>query len=67
MSEERKALSTMDDIMKQLEEGVETFFTSEKYTEYLKVLSRFHTYSVNNSLLIASQRPDAMHDTLPRA
>lgn len=59
MSEERKALSTMDDIMKQLEEGVETFFTSEKYTEYLKVLSRFHTYSVNNSLLIASQRPDA--------
>jgi len=56
--EERKPM-TMDDIMKKLEEGVEEYFTSEKYTEFLSVMSKFTQYSFNNTLLIASQRPDA--------
>lgn len=56
--EERKTM-TMDDIMKKLEEGVEEYFTSEKYTEYLSVMSKFTQYSFNNTILIASQRPDA--------
>lgn len=32
---------------------------SATYIEWLKTMSRFHSYSVNNSLLIAFQRPDA--------
>lgn len=49
----------MDSIMKSLENGVEDFFTSEKYGEYLKTMTKFHRYSFNNTLLIAMQRPDA--------
>lgn len=49
----------MDSIMKSLESGVEDFFTSEKYGEYLKTMTKFHRYSFNNTLLIAMQRPDA--------
>lgn len=49
----------MDSIMKSLESGVEDFFTSEKYGEYLKTMTKFHRYSFNNTILIAMQRPDA--------
>ncbi len=49
----------LDSIMKSLESGVEDFFTSEKYGEYLKTMTKFHRYSFNNTLLIAMQRPEA--------
>lgn len=49
----------MDSIIKSLESGVEDFFTSEKYGEYLKTMTKFHRYSFNNTLLIAMQRPEA--------
>ena len=49
----------MDSIMKSLESGVSDFFTSEKYGEYLKTMTKFHRYSFNNTLLIAMQRPEA--------
>lgn len=42
-----------------LEKGIQELFESERYKEYLKVMSRLHNYSFNNSLLIAMQRPDA--------
>lgn len=45
--------------LQRLEEGVEEIFTSGKYMEYLTVMSRFHSYSSNNCMLIAWQRPDA--------
>ena len=35
------------------------FFTSEKYITYLQVMSKFHTYSANNQVLIAMQMPEA--------
>ena len=47
------------EITDRLEAGVQAVFDSESYKEYLKCMSRFHRYSVNNSLLIALQRPDA--------
>lgn len=47
------------EIMERLEQGVQELFTSEKYTEYLKTMSRFHNYSFNNTLLIAAQKPGA--------
>lgn len=49
----------MYEITKQLEEGVKALFTSERYTEYLKTMSKFYNYSFNNTVLIALQRPEA--------
>lgn len=49
----------MEQISKQLEEGVKQFFTSETYKDYLQTMSKFHNYSFNNVLLIALQRPGA--------
>lgn len=46
-------------ITEQLEQGVAEIFTSEKYTEYLNTMSKFHNYSFNNTLLIAMQKPEA--------
>ena len=56
-----KSISTVqiDEITKKLEEGVKALFDSEKYMNYLKVMSKFHNYSFNNTLLIAMQRPEA--------
>lgn len=39
--------------------GVRGVFESARYRRYLAVMSRFHSYSANNCLLIAMQRPDA--------
>jgi len=47
------------EITEQLERGVKELFDSEKYANYLKTMSRFHTYSTRNTLLIHMQRPDA--------
>ena len=47
------------EITEGLEAGVQAVFESDNYREYLKCMSRFHNYSVNNCLLIALQRPDA--------
>lgn len=49
----------IDSIMKSLENGVADLFSSERYTEYLRTMAKFHNYSFNNTLLIALQRPDA--------
>ena len=49
----------MKEITDRLQAGLEELFSSEKYTEYLRVMSQFHHYSFNNTLLIALQRPDA--------
>lgn len=49
----------MKEIMERLEQGVKDIFTSEMYTEYLKTMSQFHSYSFNNTLLIHMQKPDA--------
>ena len=45
--------------LERLEQGVQEFMTSEKFTEYLKCVSSFYKYSVNNTILIASQDPQA--------
>ncbi|MCD8336386.1 MAG: DUF3849 domain-containing protein [Lachnospiraceae bacterium] len=49
----------MKEITERLEQGVQEFFTSERYADYLRTMSQFHSYSFNNTLLIAMQRPDA--------
>jgi len=47
------------DALAKLEQGVKDVFTSEKYAEFLKTYSKFHKYSINNSIMILMQKPDA--------
>lgn len=47
------------EITDQLEAGIQELFESEKYKQYLRTLSKFHSYSLNNTILIATQKPDA--------
>lgn len=54
-----KIPSETEEIAKRLEEGVRDVFHSQKYMDYLKVMSQFHEYSLNNTLLIMMQRPSA--------
>ena len=46
-------------ITDQLEAGIQALFESEAFKNYLKTLSKFHDYSLNNTILIAMQKPDA--------
>ena len=39
--------------------GILEVFESERYKEYLRIMSKFHHYSFNNTMLIALQKPDA--------
>lgn len=43
----------------QLDKGVRELFASGRWQDYLAFLSRFHRYSVNNTIAIYLQRPDA--------
>ena len=45
----------------KLEQGILDFMSGEQYLDYLRVMSKFHSYSYSNSILIAMQRPDATH------
>jgi antirestriction protein ArdC len=49
----------IDVITEQLKEGVRKVCSSQSYQDYLKAMARFHHYSVNNSILIWMQKPDA--------
>lgn len=49
----------LKEITDRLEQGISELFESERYKEYLSVMSKFHNYSFNNTLLIAMQKPDA--------
>ena len=49
----------LKDITDSIERGIQDLFQSDKYTEYLRTMSRFHKYSVNNTMLIYMQKPDA--------
>ena len=51
----------LKEITDRLEQGITELFNSERFKEYLQVMSKFHNYSFNNTLLIAMQKPDASH------
>mgnify|MGYP001466489164 FL=1 len=54
-----KPAEKLKEITDRLEQGISELFESERYKEYLRVMSKFHNYSFNNTLLIAMQKPDA--------
>lgn len=47
------------EVTERLEQGVKELFESERYQAYLRAMSKFHDYSLNNTLLILLQKPDA--------
>ena len=49
----------LKEITDGIEAGIRDMFQSEKYFQYLRTMSRFHKYSVNNTMLIYMQRPNA--------
>ena len=54
-----KPTEKLKEVTDRLEQGITELFDSERYREYLRVMSKFHNYSFNNTLLIAMQKPDA--------
>ena len=61
MAEKQTNKERLKDITDSIETGIKELFESDKYRQYLATMSRFHKYSVNNTMLIYMQRPDATH------
>lgn len=54
-----KPAEKLKEITDRLEQGISEIFESDRYKEYLNTMSKFHNYSVNNTILISMQKPDA--------
>ena len=59
MADNQSSKDRLREITAGIEEGIKQLFDSEKYAQYLQTMSRFHRYSVNNVMLIHSQKPNA--------
>ena len=59
MAEKQTNKERLKDITDSIERGIQDLFQSDKYAEYLRTMSRFHKYSVNNQMLIYMQKPNA--------
>lgn len=61
MAEKSTNKVRLKEITARIEQGVKEVFTSGKYADYLRTMSRFTHYSTNNRLLIYMQNPKASH------
>ena len=52
MPEKQTNRERLKEITDSIEQGIQELFQSEKYQQYLRTMSRFHRYSVNNTMLI---------------
>lgn len=59
MAEKQNHKERLKEITDSIETGIMELFESDKYKSYLQTMSRFHKYSLNNTLLISMQKPDA--------
>ncbi|MCU6785065.1 antirestriction protein ArdA [Anthropogastromicrobium aceti] len=50
-----KPAEKVKEITARLEQGVQAIFDSDRYKEFLTAMSKFHDYSMNNTILIAMQ------------
>ena len=50
-----KPAEKVKEITARLEQGVQAIFDSDRYKEFLTAMSKFHDYSLNNTILIAMQ------------
>ena len=51
----------IDDITDKLEKGVSEMFDSARFREWLDTMPKFHRYSLNNTILISMQKPEATY------
>ncbi len=58
---ENKQYAHVKEITDQLEAGLQDLFDSDRYKTWLSTMGRFHNYSLNNTILIAQQKPDATY------
>jgi hypothetical protein len=49
----------MLEVQEKLESGLREIYSSDKYRDYITAMSKFPHYSINNCILIASQKPTA--------
>ena len=61
MDEKKSDKQRLKEITDSIETGIKELFQSDRYMNYLSVMSRFHRYSVNNQMLIYMQCPSATH------
>lgn len=54
-----KTVDRLKEITEHLEQGIKDMFESKEYINYLKIMSKFHRYSLKNTILISMQNPDA--------
>ena len=59
MADNNTTKERLKEITDSIETGINELFESDRYMQYLRTMSRFHSYSLNNTLLIAMQKPDA--------
>ena len=50
MAEKQTSKDRMREIVDSIENGIKELFESDKYRKYLATMSRFHRYSVNNTI-----------------
>ena len=58
-SEKKDKKAALKEITEQLEKSIHEFMNGEKYKNFLNQMSKFHSYSLNNQILIAIQRPES--------
>ena len=61
MTENKSSKERIKEITDGIEQGIKDMFNSDNYRNYLKTMSRFHHYSLNNIILIQQQCPHATH------
>lgn len=59
MADHENNKDRLKEITDSIEQGIRDLFQSDRYMQYLRTMSRFHRYSVNNTMLIYMQKPDA--------
>ena len=59
MADHENNKDRLKEITDSIEQGIRELFQSDRYTQYLRTMSRFHRYSINNTMLIYLQKPDS--------
>ena len=55
MAEKQSNKDRLKEITDNIEKGIQELFQSEKYRQYLRTMSRFHKYSVNNTMVLYAE------------
>ena len=61
MAEKQSQRDRIKEITDGIEQGIKDMFNSDNFRQYLRTMSRFHHYSLNNIILIQQQCPHATH------